>query len=88
MDFDLGDIFNLDPDNAQLLQRIVQQVTPNPNSLALDVTADADEHQSAFIRTDARTVRLLAPAGSGKTQSIVNWVIRKLTEGARSLMSS
>ncbi len=74
------DIFSQDEAHRSRLDAIVERVEPNENGLPSDFTADADEHQRRFIDCPAETIRLLAPAGSGKTQSVVN---RVLTQAAR-----
>ncbi|HUP18771.1 MAG TPA: ATP-dependent helicase [Gemmatimonadota bacterium] len=42
---------------------------------------EADEHQRRVIESRARTIRLVAPAGSGKTGTIVGRVLRRIQEG-------
>ena len=41
----------------------------------------ADEHQRRVIQCRARTLRMVAPAGSGKTQTIVERVLGRIAEG-------
>ncbi|HEY7471313.1 MAG TPA: ATP-dependent helicase [Gemmatimonadota bacterium] len=41
----------------------------------------ADEHQRRVIECRARTIRMVAPAGSGKTQTIVERVLGRIAEG-------
>jgi hypothetical protein len=74
------DIFAQDEAHRSRLESIVERIEANENGLVADFTVDADEHQNKFIECPAETVRLLAPAGSGKTQSVVN---RVLTQAAR-----
>jgi len=40
-----------------------------------------DEHQYKVIHADEQTVRLVAPAGSGKTQTVVNRVLNLVKHG-------
>ncbi|HET6617479.1 MAG TPA: ATP-dependent helicase [Gemmatimonadota bacterium] len=40
-----------------------------------------DEHQRRVIECRARTIRMVAPAGSGKTQTIVERVLGRIAEG-------
>ncbi len=81
--FDLDDIFARDASVRDRLDSIVDAVKPNEITLQTDFTADADDDQRKFITSEARTIRLLAPAGSGKTQSIVNRVLRNVSLGHR-----
>jgi hypothetical protein len=78
---DFEDIFAKDESIRGRLNAIVDAVTPNEISVQTDFTADADGDQRRFITSEARTIRLLAPAGSGKTQSIVNRVLRNVALG-------
>jgi hypothetical protein len=68
------DIFSQDSSIKQRLDEIVERVEANENTKATDFTVDADDHQRKFIDCPSETIRLLAPAGSGKTQSVVNRV--------------
>ena len=40
-----------------------------------------DEYQQAFVRSEAANVRVLAPAGSGKTETLL-WCCQKVHERA------
>ena len=65
---------------ADLLRRIVE--TPVDNRAALsDYVPTADEHQYKVIHAGEQTVRLVAPAGSGKTQTVVNRVLNLVKHG-------
>ena len=41
----------------------------------------ADDDQQAVIYSEAEVIRLLAPAGSGKTQTIINRALVRMKEG-------
>src|SRR5688500_18598871 len=43
----------------------------------------SDEHQRRVIECRSRTIRMVAPAGSGKTQTIVERVLARIEEGLR-----
>jgi DNA helicase-2/ATP-dependent DNA helicase PcrA len=43
----------------------------------------SDEHQLRVIECRSRTIRMVAPAGSGKTQTIVERVLRRIEDGVR-----
>lgn len=51
---------------------------------ALKAIADeADDDQRAVINTVAKTIRLVAPAGAGKTQTIINRILSLVAGGSR-----
>jgi DNA helicase-2/ATP-dependent DNA helicase PcrA len=75
------DLFSQDEALRQRLDQIVEQVQPNEQTKAADFTVDADDDQRKFIECPADTIRLLAPAGSGKTQSVVNRVLTQVAAG-------
>src|SRR5262245_30247209 len=47
-----------------------------------DVTHKADHYQEKAINAREKTIRIVAPAGSGKTQTILNRVLSRLGEGS------
>jgi DNA helicase-2/ATP-dependent DNA helicase PcrA len=67
---------------AQLLRRITEAPIDTRAALS-DYVPIADEHQHKVIRAEEKTVRLVAPAGSGKTQTVVNRVLHLLKNGHR-----
>jgi hypothetical protein len=75
------DMFADDSESRQRLDDIARQFKPNDTDKLFEYTPDADEHQKRFIDSAAMTIRLLAPAGSGKTQSIVNRVLTRVGRG-------
>jgi superfamily I DNA/RNA helicase len=75
------DFFADDSESRQRLEVITGQFRANDFVNLFDYTPDADEHQRRFIDSEAMTMRLLAPAGSGKTQSIVNRVLTRIGKG-------
>jgi len=76
------DLFSQDADLKERIDRIVERVEANDHTTAAEFTAEADADQRKFIDCPADTIRLLAPAGSGKTQSIVNRVLTRVAGGA------
>jgi DNA helicase-2/ATP-dependent DNA helicase PcrA len=56
-----------------------QRVTSGP--VLPRVSTDLDDHQRKLIDSSAQTIRLLAPAGSGKTHCIVNKVLALVNAG-------
>jgi len=65
---------------ADLLRRITEAPVDSRAALS-DYVPTADEHQYKVIRADEQTVRLVAPAGSGKTQTVVNRVLHLVKHG-------
>ena len=65
---------------ADLLRRIAQAPVDGRAALS-DYVPTADEHQYKVIHSDEQTVRLVAPAGSGKTQTVVNRVLNLVKHG-------
>jgi ATP-dependent DNA helicase UvrD/PcrA len=47
----------------------------------VDFSLSADLHQRGVIESAARTIRVVAPAGSGKTQTLVNRVLHRASHG-------
>jgi len=80
---EFDDIFALDPASEERLGRIVSDVAFAERGPAFEFRPDADKDQQRFIESKADTIRLLAPAGSGKTQSIINRVLHRASQGER-----
>jgi DNA helicase-2/ATP-dependent DNA helicase PcrA len=80
-DFVFEDMFDRDPASDRRLDDIASLVRPLEGGRLFDFTPEADEEQQRFIDSEAATIRLLAPAGSGKTQSVANRVIRRASKG-------
>ena len=66
---------------ADLLRRIAASPIDNRAALS-DYLPAADEHQHKVIHASESTLRLVAPAGSGKTQTVVNRVLNLIKNGA------
>jgi DNA helicase-2/ATP-dependent DNA helicase PcrA len=82
----LGDEF-ADFDVREELERELEQrlseadLDTRPALRAFEPSADGD--QMSLIEARAETIRLLAPAGSGKTQTIINRVLHLTKSGAK-----
>lgn len=72
--FEVDDIFENSPTNNAALEKLVRAHRPLSLAPLVSVTSEADADRLAFITSTAPLVRLLGPAGSGKTQSIANRV--------------
>lgn len=71
-----------------LTRRIKEASVSTRQSLA-PFAITADPHQDAVIKSPARTIRMVAPAGAGKTQTIINRVLYRAQQGlnpARALL--
>src|SRR5262249_6682619 len=76
--------FFVTPDeHRDLFKEIVEGVDPNVRPAPFAFTPDADGSQLKFINSQAKVIRLLASAGSGKTQSVANRVIQRMSGGAK-----
>lgn len=77
------DIFDRAPDIASKLDAVVASLDANEEGLLFDYAPVADAEQRRFMQMPAPTIRLLAPAGSGKTQSVVNRILYAIGNGQR-----
>jgi hypothetical protein len=81
--FEYEDILKGDALADGQIDEILQGFTPSDEAPRAPFSADADAAQRAFIEARSQTIRLLAPAGSGKTQSIANRVARCVSDGMK-----
>jgi DNA helicase-2/ATP-dependent DNA helicase PcrA len=87
----LDDLLSLSPDAlanefAELLESLDSQVASQRfagGPTIPPVSTDLDADQWALIDAPEPTLRLIAPAGSGKTHSIVNKVLALIHTGTR-----
>ena len=67
---------------ASLVQRIRSAPVDTRSALsALELRADQFQHR--VIEAQERTIRLVAPAGSGKTQTMINRVVAQVRQGVK-----
>lgn len=65
-----------------LLDRL--RATSVSTTMALaEFVADSDEFQQKVVDSSESTIRMLAPAGSGKTQTIINRALSRVRDGIR-----
>lgn len=76
-DFEIRE--DLEQDLEKRLAETVDDIRPALKSF----TPVADADQQDVISSDARTIRLVAPAGAGKTQTIVNRILGRVAKGSR-----
>lgn len=65
-----------------LARRITEASISTRQALA-PFAVNADPHQDAVIKSSARTIRMVAPAGAGKTQTIINRVLYRVQQGLK-----
>jgi hypothetical protein len=63
-----------------LTRRITEAAVSTRQALAPFLVA-ADPHQEAVIRSPAATIRMVAPAGAGKIQTIINRLLDRVQYG-------
>lgn len=81
IEFVFEDMFAQDAGEFQRLNEIARDIrlSDRPKSFEFNVQADADQRR--FIDCPSSLIRLIAPAGCGKTQSIVNRVLTRVSRG-------
>jgi len=82
---DLGfstDITVRDRALESLSRRIAEASITTREALA-PFAATADPQQDSVIKSSARTIRMVAPAGAGKTQAIINCVLHRVRHGQK-----
>ena len=65
-----------------LTRRIAEASVTIRQALA-PFAVNADPHQDAVIKSSAPTIRMVAPAGAGKTQTIINRVLYRVQHGLK-----
>src|SRR5262245_51340389 len=80
---DLEGFFDLKDEERRILEDIAVRPAIDAKRLMASIGIQADRDQRRFIDTTAHHVRLIAPAGSGKTQSVVHRVARLIINGHR-----
>jgi len=65
-----------------LTRRIAQASVTTRQALS-PFAVDADPHQDAVIKSSGRTIRMVAPAGAGKTQTVINRVLYRVQNGLK-----
>lgn len=75
-------------DDSELRDELIDQFLREAAAAPLDVrdalrgfSADADEFQRQVVESSATTVRVVAPAGSGKTQTVINRALFSISRG-------
>jgi len=75
------DDFELRQDALDDLSRKINEASINVTEALASFSPSADQYQKLVIEATQNTIRLVAPAGSGKTQTIVNRVLMQVKHG-------
>jgi DNA helicase-2/ATP-dependent DNA helicase PcrA len=82
-DLDISDDFNLRIDALRDLQARLDQAPADVRDALIVFSPITDRFQQQVISCTANTIRVVAPAGSGKTQTLVNRVLHQIGVGVR-----
>lgn len=81
-DLDIEFDFELRQEALETLESRLAQAPVNIyEALRSYVPQGADEYQKQVILSQANTIRVVAPAGSGKTQTVLNRVVHRVQQG-------
>jgi DNA helicase-2/ATP-dependent DNA helicase PcrA len=80
-DNDFSDDFEFRREALEDLLRKINEAPVDIRKALLSFTASADPYQEKVLSAPENTIRLVAPAGSGKTQTIVNRVLTRVSKG-------
>lgn len=82
-DLDFRDDIDIRDDQLRDLENQISRVRLETSPGLASYVPDADDFQSSVINAGGPVIRVLAPAGSGKSQTMVNRVISRIKNGAR-----
>ena len=82
-DLEFSEDFEVRDDLLNDLQQGVAQSSIDARPPLGDFVPDGDQFQQKVIESSDRTIRMLASAGSGKTQTVLNRVLRQIQHGVR-----
>lgn len=88
-DLDFSTDFKVRDQALEALTRRIKEASVNTRQSLAPFAVTADPHQDAVIKSLAPTIRMVAPAGAGKTQTIINRVLYRAQQGlnpARALL--
>jgi DNA helicase-2/ATP-dependent DNA helicase PcrA len=74
--------FDTREEKRRQLSQVVSTAAIDLRNALVGFNLEADVYQRGVIESDEPTIRLIAPAGSGKTQTVVNRVLRQIRDGA------
>jgi DNA helicase-2/ATP-dependent DNA helicase PcrA len=73
--------FEIREEARQKLERRLSETPVDTREALAGYKPVADEHQQKVIEADQTTIRVVAPAGSGKTQSVINRILYRVQNG-------
>jgi DNA helicase II / ATP-dependent DNA helicase PcrA len=76
LELEFSDDFNVREDAIEALRSRIHSAPIAVSAALQSSTATSDEYQARVIDAKGKTIRLVAPAGSGKTQTMINRVLR------------
>ena len=82
-DLEFSEDFEVREDLLNDLQQRVDQTPIDTRPPLSEFVPDGDQFQQKVIESSDRTIRMLASAGSGKTQTVLNRVLRQIQQGVR-----
>ena len=88
-DLNFSTDFKVRDQALEILRRRIKEAAVSTRQALIPFAVAADPHQEAVIKSPARTIRMVAPAGAGKTQTIINRVLHRVQQGlnpARALL--
>ena len=80
-DLDFSADFTVRDEALEALIRRIKEASVSTRQALAPFTVVADEHQEAVIHSSSPTIRMVAPAGAGKTQTIVNRLPHRIRLG-------
>jgi DNA helicase-2/ATP-dependent DNA helicase PcrA len=78
-----SDDFELRPDAYEALRSALRETSIDTRDALAKFVPQGDEHQQRVIDATESTVRLVAPAGSGKTQTVIHRVLSRIRDGLK-----
>lgn len=80
-DLEFSDDFEIRKEIEAELARKINETPTDTREALKSFVSSADPYQEKVILASENTIRLVAPAGSGKTQTVVNRVITRISKG-------
>lgn len=81
LDFSLD--FEVRQEQADALSEQIFSASVDTRAALDDFESKADEFQQTVINSQCATIRLIAPAGSGKTQTMINRALQRIKMGVK-----
>ncbi len=81
--FDFTTKFKLRENAYAQIQAKLQSASIDTRAALADFVSSGDEFQQRVVNAIEKTIRLVAPAGSGKTQTLVHRILKRVQDGVR-----